>query len=91
MPAGDPLTQHATLARLCGHAGTLPAAWVSQSPALQTIDLDNKSLAGTLPPQWAGFASLADLRLERNHLTGARSPCLESKQSMGAGGRQASL
>ncbi len=83
MAGGAPLTQHPTLAGLCGHAGTLPATWASQSPALQFIYLWNNSLAGTLPPQWAGFTSLEDLSLAHNYLTGARSPCLESRQTMG--------
>ncbi len=91
MAEGAPLTQHPTLARLCGHAGTLPAAWASQSPALHYLILEQNLLAGTLPPQWAGFASMELLSLVLNHLTGARFSCLENRQSMGVGGRQASL
>ncbi len=60
--------------RPCGGAGTLPAAWASNSPALQDIYLNNNSLTGTLPPQWAGLQSLMDLSVPLNYLTGARPP-----------------
>ena len=56
------------------HAGTIPAGLASA--ALNSLQLDNNRLTGTLPSMWGGdMPALQNLTLQSNQLTGRLSQC----------------
>lgn len=56
--------------------GTLPPTWPQNLPLLRVALLNNNSIVGQLPPEWASMKNIQTLNLGFNEITGVCAPDL---------------